>query len=77
MGFVSTPTLLITGDRDKRTPLTETLQYYNALQICGVPAALITVPGASHECLRSRPSQLAAETAATLAWFKHYDTGQK
>lgn len=77
VGSVSTPTLLITGDQDKRTPLTETLQFYNALQLRRVPSALITVPGASHESLRSRPSQLAAETAATLAWFKHYDPGQK
>ena len=77
IGSVSTPTLLITGENDNRTPLTETLQYYDALQLREIPSALMRVPGASHESLRSRPSQLAAETAAKLAWFNHYDPGQR
>ena len=77
IGSVSTPTLLITGEKDNRTPLTETLQYYDALQLRNIPSALMRVPDASHESLRSRPSQLAAETAATIAWFDHYDPGRK
>ena len=77
VGTVSTPTLLITGEKDNRTPLTETLQYYDALQLRNIPSALIRVPDASHESLRSRPSQLAAEVAATIAWFNHYDPGRK
>lgn len=39
----------------------------------GVSTALMRVPGAGHESLASRPSQLAAEIAATTAWFRKYE----
>ena len=42
---------------------------------CAVPTALIRVPGASHGGLADRPSQLAAENAAILAWFGRYRRG--
>ncbi|MBE7157389.1 MAG: hypothetical protein INR62_02940 [Rhodospirillales bacterium] len=48
------------------------MPFYNALQLCGVPIALVRVPGASYEGLATRPSQLAAENAVILAWFDRY-----
>ena len=72
-GSMSTPMLFITGEQDYRTPLDQTLQLYGALQLQRVPTALMRVPGAGHESLASRPSQYAAEIAATLAWFHKYD----
>lgn len=72
-GSMSTPTLFITGEQDYRTPLDQTLELYGALQLQGVPTALMRVPDAGHESLTSRPSQFAAEIAATLAWFREYD----
>ena len=69
---VSTPTLLIVGDKDRRTPLGQSLDFYNALHIRGIPAGLVIVPDASHESLKSRPSQRAEEDLATLAWFARY-----
>ncbi len=72
-GSVTTPTLLIVGEEDSRTPLEESLQMYDALQLSGIPTALLRAPGASHGSLRSRPSQTAAVVAATLAWFHKYD----
>ena len=69
---VTTPTLLIVGDDDHRTPVGQSMEFYDALQILGVPTGLIRVPGASHESLKSRPSQRAAEDLATLAWFARY-----
>jgi dienelactone hydrolase len=72
VGNVTTPTLVVVGSEDYRTPVSEAEQYYAALQIRGVPTALVKVPGASHHGLAGRPSQSAAKAAAILAWFDKY-----
>jgi len=74
VGKVKTPALVIVGDEDYRTPVSESEQYYEALQIRGVPTALVKVPGASHDSIAARPSQSAAKTLAILAWFDKYRT---
>jgi dipeptidyl aminopeptidase/acylaminoacyl peptidase len=71
-GAVKTPTLMLVGEEDHRTPPSEAEQFYQALQLRGVPTTLIRVPGASHEAFAERPSQLTAEVAAILAWFDRY-----
>lgn len=75
VGNVKTPTLVVVGSEDYRTPVSESEQYYAALQIRGVPTALVKVPGASHGGIAARPSQSAAKAAAILAWFDKYRTG--
>ncbi len=72
VGNVKTPTMVIVGSADYRTPDSESEQYYTALQLRGVPTVLIKVPGANHGGLAERPSQSAAKTAAILAWFERY-----
>lgn len=72
VGAVSTPTLLMVGDADRRTPLAQSLAFYDALQIRGVPTGLVIVPGAGHESLESRLSQRIAEDLDILAWFSRY-----
>ncbi|MGI4872133.1 MAG: prolyl oligopeptidase family serine peptidase [Janthinobacterium lividum] len=72
VGRVRTPTLLLVGEQDKRTPPSEAEQYYAALHLRGIPTALVLVPGASHESLTARPSQHVAEMAVKLAWFARY-----
>jgi dipeptidyl aminopeptidase/acylaminoacyl peptidase len=71
VGNVRTPTLVIVGAEDNRTPPSEAEQLYTALQLRGVPTALIRVPGASHNMV-GRPSQNAARISAILAWFERY-----
>ncbi len=71
VGKVTTPTMLMTGEQDMRTPIAEAEQYFNALQIGGVDTALIRVPGASH-WIEARPSQLIAKVNAIMAWFQRY-----
>ena len=61
VGNVKTPTLVIVGGDDYRTPVSESEQYYAALQIRGVPTAFVKVPGASHHGIAARPSQSAAK----------------
>jgi dipeptidyl aminopeptidase/acylaminoacyl peptidase len=72
VGSVVTPTLVVVGDQDLRTPVADAEQYYQALQLKGVPTALVKVPGASHGGLTARPSQSAAKASAILAWFERY-----
>lgn len=75
VGNVRTPTLVVVGSDDYRTPVSEAEQYYTALQLLGVPTALVKVPGAGHGSLAARPSQSGAKAAAILAWFERYRDG--
>jgi len=75
VGNVQTPTLVVVGSEDYRTPVSEAEQYYAALQLRGVPTALVKVPGASHGSIAARPSQSGAKAAAILAWFERYRNG--
>jgi len=74
VGNVKTPTLVVVGDEDYRTPVSESEQYYSALQLRGVPTALVKIPGVGHS-LAVRPSQNAARMSAILAWFDRYKDG--
>jgi acylaminoacyl-peptidase len=64
--------MVVTGELDYRTPISESEQYYQALRIRGIDTLLVRVPGASHS-LDVRPSQLAARIAYILAWFARHD----
>lgn len=72
VGNVKTPTMLITGEADVRTPITETEQFYQALKIRKVDSVMIRIPGAGHGIAR-RPSNLLAKVLNVLAWFKAHD----
>jgi dipeptidyl aminopeptidase/acylaminoacyl peptidase len=72
VGNVKTPTLVVVGSEDYRTPDSEAEQYYTALQLRGIPTAFVKVPGASHGGIAARPSQAAAKASAILAWFERY-----
>ena len=74
VGNIKTPTLVVVGSDDYRTPVSQAEQLYTALNIRGVPTALVKVPGASHGGIAARPSQAAAKASAILAWFDRYRT---
>ncbi|WNJ21496.1 S9 family peptidase [Pontibacter sp. G13] len=71
VGQVSTPTMLITGTHDLRTPMSESYQYYQALQLLNVESVLVQVPGAGHG-IAHRPSQLMAKVAFVMSWFSQH-----
>ena len=73
VGNVTTPTMLVTGEVDYRTPMSETEQYYAALKLEGVPTAMVRVPEASHG-IADRPSQMLTKVAHILGWFARYPT---
>jgi acylaminoacyl-peptidase len=76
VGQVNTPTLLIVGDQDWRTPPAEATQFYTGLKLRGIESSLILVPGASHN-ITARPSQHAVKTDNVIAWFKAHDSAHK
>ncbi len=69
VGNVTTPTMLLTGEVDYRTPISESEQYYQALKLRKVDTVLVRIPGASHG-IANRPSQLIAKVAHVLKWFE-------
>jgi len=71
VGNVVTPTLLMTGEQDHRTPIPEAEQFYQALKLRKIDAALVRIPDASHG-IAGRPSQLIAKVDNILAWFERY-----
>ncbi|TKB05277.1 S9 family peptidase [Alteromonas portus] len=75
VGNVTTPTMLITGVEDKRTPMSETEQFYQALKLQKVDSVLVKVPGSPHG-IASKPSRMIGKVENILAWFKKYDSAQ-
>ncbi len=76
VGNVKTPTALMSGEEDYRTPISESEQFYQALKLRQVDTALIRVPGASHT-IAARPSSLIAKTDNIMAWFRRYDSREQ
>ena len=74
VGNVTTPTMVMTGEQDFRTPISESEQFYTALKLRKVESSFVRIPGASHG-IAARPSNLIAKVSAILAWFeKHNDS---
>ena len=71
VGNVVTPTMLITGEVDWRTPMSESEQFYQALKIQKIPAMLVRIPEGNHG-FESRPSHLISKVQHILAWFNRY-----
>jgi acylaminoacyl-peptidase len=70
-GNVRTPTMIITGEEDYRTPMSESEQYYQALKISDVEAVLVKVPGEPHGISRL-PSHHMQKIAYIQAWFDRH-----
>jgi dipeptidyl aminopeptidase/acylaminoacyl peptidase len=72
VGNVKTPTMLITGESDYRTPIEESEQYYQALKLRKIDTAMVRIPEASHGGMVARPSNLIAKVDNILGWFNRY-----
>ena len=66
----STPTLIITGQKDFRVPYTQSIQYFTTLQTLGVPSRLIIFKNDGHwpDYVKSMPLYYDAH----LDWFHKY-----
>ena len=65
---VKTPTLLMTGEEDYRTPISEAEQFYAALKLLKIETTLVRFPGEPHGLSR-RPSHQIAKVLYVLGWF--------
>jgi len=72
VGNVETPTMVMVGLEDLRTPPSEAKQLYHALKIQKKETVLVEIPEASHG-IAARPSNLIAKVAHTLAWFEKFE----
>lgn len=68
---VTTPAMVMCGDRDWRTPFAQSEMYFTALKLSGVDAALVRFPGANHG-LEGHPSHWMALIEHTDAWFRRH-----
>jgi len=73
---VETPTLLMTGEADFRTPIEEAEQFYRALKLRNVDAALVRVPEEPHG-ISVRPSHHLAKMLYVLGWFEQHRAGRE
>ena len=71
VGNVKTPTMVLTGEKDYRTPMAESEQFYAGLKLNKVETMLVRIPNANHG-IASKPSNLIAKVNAILAWFEKY-----
>ncbi|HMB62715.1 MAG TPA: S9 family peptidase, partial [Eudoraea sp.] len=71
VGNIETPTMVMVGMDDLRTPPSEAKQLYHALKLRKIETVLVEIPGASHG-IANRPSNLITKIAHTLAWFEKH-----
>lgn len=77
VGNMTTPTMLLTGEEDLRTPISESEQLYQALKLKGVDTVMVRIPGSFHGIAGSAPSRLNAKVDHILAWFEKYRTDRE
>jgi dipeptidyl aminopeptidase/acylaminoacyl peptidase len=71
VGKVTTPTLLMTGELDLRTPMAQTEEYYAALKVLGVETAMLRFNEEYHGTTR-KPSNFMRTVLYLVDWFgKH------
>ena len=71
VGNVKTPTILITGEKDLRTPMPQTEEYYAALKLRKIPTAMVRLQDEWHAYF-FRPSNTMRTLAIRQQWFERY-----
>lgn len=71
VGNVTTPTMLMTGEQDLRTPMPQTEEYYQALKVLGVPTAMIRFQDEWHGT-SSKPSNFLRTQLYLREWFRRH-----
>lgn len=71
VGNVKTPTMLMTGVNDLRTPMGQTEEYYEALKVRKVPTAMVRFNNEWHGT-SSTPSNFLRTQLYLRSWFEKY-----
>ena len=72
---VKTPTMVMTGEADLRTPMSQSEEYYRALKMLKKETLLVRVPEEYHGW--RRPSHRLLQQLYLKAWFEKYRTGKQ
>ncbi len=76
VGNVKTPTMLMTGVDDLRTPISQTEEFYEALKVRKVPTAMVRFNNEFHGTT-SRPSNFCRTQLYLRYWFEKFSTKDK
>ena len=71
VGNVTTPTVVMTGELDRRTPMPQSEEYYAALKMRGIPSALLRFEGEFHGT-SSKPSNFLRTQLYMMSWYKQW-----
>jgi dipeptidyl aminopeptidase/acylaminoacyl peptidase len=71
VGHVTTPTLIMTGELDRRTPIPQSEEYYAALKMRGVPTTLLRFEGEYHGT-GSKPTNFMRTQLYMMSWYKRW-----
>lgn len=72
VGNVTTPTMLMTGENDLRTPITQTEEFYAALKVLNIPTAMVRFQDEWHGT-SSKPSNFIRSQLYLRSWFEKWD----
>jgi dipeptidyl aminopeptidase/acylaminoacyl peptidase len=76
VGNVKTPTMVMDGELDLRTPIEQTEQYYRALKLRHVPTLMVRLPDEYHgfnaDFTNRHPSNRIAQILYLRGWFDKY-----
>ncbi|HEY7911263.1 MAG TPA: S9 family peptidase [Blastocatellia bacterium] len=74
VGKVTTPTMLMTGELDLRTPMEQTEQYYRALKLRKIDTVMVRIPDEYHPFnhMPRHPSNKLQQVAYLRGWFEKY-----
>ncbi len=76
VGNVKTPTMLMCGEDDLRTPISQTEEYYQALKMNKVPTVMIRFNNEYHGT-SSKPSNFLRTHGYINAWFEKHSVRQE
>ncbi len=71
VGNVKTPTLVMTGVLDMRTPMPQSEEYYTALKMRGIDTKLLRFEGEYHGTT-SKPSNFMRTALYMMSWYKDH-----
>jgi dipeptidyl aminopeptidase/acylaminoacyl peptidase len=71
VGNVKTPTMLMTGVKDLRTPIPQTEQFYSALKLRKIPTAMVRMADEWHGT-SSKPTNFARTQLYLRRWFEQW-----
>lgn len=72
-----TPTMVLTGEADYRTPMAESEELYFALKSMKVPAVLVRIPDEPHGIRGAHPSHRIAKMEHVIGWMEKWTSSDQ